>query len=342
MVWFERATGQGLAIIQKRQVADNKPRYLIQPLSNPMAHPPHEIRDREDKLRPYLAWSVPEPPNLKQFSNLPFDQIPWEQIVRGVFGEPNYEIDGSIFAAKEIDVSYSLFDRIENPLAAPGEVYYNGMFLGAEKIWAGEPVRLRVHGDSVVLIVQKLIERASPPSASTVTFVGDVYKFVEMPTPYRNRSEWPTPNLPPRMVADLRFRNEVADNAGRGFWHEWRLLEPAARKGLAEVKGRWYESRTMMPILAKNTPQQFQQYQEDLMRGVTSDVGTWMNGTGDGSVGARHRKKNRRDTLGRAVAADFKVSRGLDGLPADNLFPDARPSQLPAQPIDVDQYMDFE
>jgi len=219
------------------------------------------------------------------------------------------------------------------------------MFLGAEKIWTGEPVRLRAHAnESVVLIIQKLIERTMPPSTSIVTFVGDVYKFVEMPTPYKNRSEWPTPALPPRMVADLRYRNEVADDVGRGIWYEWRLLEPAAKKGMADIKGRWYESRTMMPILMRNSANH-QQWQQDLGRGLTSDVGTWMNGTGEsdnGIVLARHRKKNRRDTLGRAVTAEFKVSRGLDGPPTDNLFPDAQPTLPPAQPADIDQFVRFE
>lgn len=323
MVWFSRQSGQGLAVIQKRQVTFEKPQYLIQPLSNPVIHPPYEIIDREDRLRPYLAWSVPEPPNMKEYAGLSFDQVPWERYVPGTY-ERNYEIDGSIFAAKAIDISYSFFDRIENPIAAPGEVHYNGMFLGAEKIWNGEPVRLRVQGkESVVMILQKIIERTTPPSTSTVTFVGDIYVFVEMPTPYKKRAEWPPPNtnLPARMIADLRFRNEAADIALRKMWHEWRLLEPAARKTLTDIKGRWYETRTMMPILAQNNAQQLQDFKQELARGITSDVGKWMNGTGDGSIAARQRKKNRRDTLGRAVAEDFKVSRGLDGPPGDNVFP---------------------
>jgi hypothetical protein len=341
LVWFERDRIQGLAIIQKRQVLNNKPRYLIQPLSPPGLHPPSEIRDREDTLRPYLAWSLPEPPNLPGSSNMTFEQVPWDKLVRP--GENKYIPDGSIFAAKEIDRSYSLFDRVEVPQAAPGEVQFSGMFLGAEKIWVGEPVRLRVpSNEPMVLIVQKLIERTTPTSQSSVTFVGDVYKFVEMPTPYRNRSEWPTPNLPPRMVADLRYRNEVAEIARKGVWLEWRLVEPGAKKGLADIKGRWYASKTMIPILSSNTPQDFQRYQTDLNTGLTIDVGTCMNGTADASMGIRSRKKNRRDTLGRAVAPDFKISRGLDGPPADNVFPDAQQTQgnfAPGQQASVDQYM---
>jgi hypothetical protein len=300
LVWFNKGPNWGLGVISKRQVQNNKPRYLIQPLSHPVQHPPYQIKDQEDSIRPWLAWSVPEPTN-PGLRNLTFDQVPWEQVIRGDFGRYDAEVDGSILAAKAIDASYSLFDRIENALVSPGEVSYNGIFLGAEKIWAGEPVRLRRGDDIVVLIIQKLIERTTPPATSIVTFLGDIYQFVEMPSPYKSRSEWPTPALPPRMVADLRFRNEIADAAKIFIWYEWRLLEPAAKVGLSDVKGRWYETRTLLPILRG-----VQQFQQDISHGTTTDAGLWMNGRGDNSAGQGQRKKNRKDTLGRSVPPDCK------------------------------------
>lgn len=340
LVWFNKGPAWGLSVISKRQTVNNMPRYLVQPLSHPLQHPQYQIKEQEDQIRPWLAWSVPTTTHAG-IANLSYEQVPWERIIRGDFGPGDPVVDGSILAAKAIDGSYSLFDRSENALAGPGEVHYNGMFLGAEKIWVGEPVRLRVPGDDiVVLIVQKLIERTTPPSTSVVTFVGDVYKFVEMPMPYKNRSEWPTPALPPRMVADLRFRNEVADAAKKGSWYEWRLLEPASRKGIPDVKGRWYETRTLLPILRG-----VQTFERELAQGMTSDAGLWMNGRGDSSILTGQRKKNRKDTLGGAVPADFKVSRGLDGAAADDVFPDAQPSQKQpgfAESSDIDQFMDLD
>jgi hypothetical protein len=335
-----------LGVISKRQLLNNGPRYLLQPLSNPLQHQPSQIKDQETALRPWLAWSVPST-TIEALNNSLYEQVPWERVVRGDFNagrNRDYVVDGSILAAKQIDSSYTLFDRIENALAGPGEVHYNGMFLGAEKIWVGEPVRLRVPGnDIVVLIISKLIERTTPPNTSTVTFVGDVYKFVEMPMPYKNRSEWPTPALPPRMIVDLRFRNEVADLAKKGIWYEWRLLEPAAKRGLSDIKGRWYETRTLLPILRGA-----EKFQQDLAKGITSDAGEWMNGRRDKNSNPESRRKNRRDTLGRAVPPDFKVSRGLDGLPADDAFPDTQvpaPAAVP-QPVfvesDIDQFMDLD
>lgn len=339
LVWYDKGPAWGLAIIAKRQLVNDKPQYLVQSLSHPLAHPSYEIKEQERSIRPWLAWSVPDcahPP----IAHLTYEQVPWDKLLRGDFGGGDAVVSASILAAKSIDSSYSLFDRIDNPLAAPGEVHYNGMFLGAEKIWAGEPVRLRVPGDDIViLVIQKLIERTATGGSgpqSTVTFVGDVYKFVEMPMPYRNRSEWPNRvDLPPRVVADLRFRNEVADNAKRGMWYEWRMIETASRKGLAAIKGRWYETRTLLPILRGA------EYQQDMSMGITSDVSLWMNGRGDSSSMIGQRKKNRRDTLGAAVPADFKVSRGLDGPPADNLFPDeSQISQLQARKSTQPKYED--
>lgn len=347
MVWFNNIANWRLGVISKRGLLLNgKPRYLIQPLSNPFQLQHYLIKENEADIRPWLAWSVPNT-TITAIQNLTYDQVNWEQVVRGDLDggqSRDYVVDASILAAKVIDSSYSLFDRIENPLAVPGEVYYKGMFLGAEKIWVGEPVRLRVPGgDIVVLIIQKLIERTTS-NASAVTFVGDIYKFVEMPMPYKNRAEWPSPDLPPRMVFDLRFRNEVADVAKKGIWYEWRLLEPAARRGLSDVKGRWYETRSLLPILRG-----MQEFQKEITSGMTTDTGVWMNGRRDKNNNPETRKRNRKDTIGRAVPANFKVSRGLDGSPADDAFPDVQPPQVPPQAVplafvesDIDQFMDLD
>ncbi|APA13182.1 hypothetical protein SS1G_14092 [Sclerotinia sclerotiorum 1980 UF-70] len=338
LVWFNRGHAWGLAVISKRRIENFTAQYLVQPLSHPITHPAAQINEQES-IRPWLAWSVPQT-TISAINNLPYDEVPWDRIIRGEYGGGDYQVDGSILAAKVIDGSYSLFDRIEKALVSPGEVHYNGMFLGAEKIWVGEPVRLRVEGDAiVVLVIQKLIERTVQPNPllTVVTFVGDIYKFVEMPMPYSSRSQWPTPDLPARMVADLRFRNEVADNAKKRTWYEWQLLEPAARRGLADIKGRWYETRLLLPVLRG-----LEAYQLGIGRGETSDASLWMNGRGDTIGGTGKRQKNRRMTLGKSVPDDFKVGRGLDGPPADNLFPETTiPPPSVAIP-DIDQFMDLD
>lgn len=336
LVWWENDPSNNwrLGVISRRGLINNKPRYLVQPLSNPLQVQPHRIKDKESSLRPWLAWSLPET-TIPLLQHKHYDEIPWDRVVRGEFdqGQPGreYVVDGSILAARVIDASYSLFERNERALAGPGEVHYNGMFLGGEKVWVGEPVRIKAPSVSghmpeiVVLIISKLIERTTG-AASAVTVIGDVYKWVEMPTPYRSRAEWPTPQLPPRMVSDLRFRNEVADMAKTGIWYEWRLLEPQAKKTLSEIKGRWYETQALLPILSGE-----QKFRQDAAAGKLLDANEWMNSRRDNNIVAEQRRKNRADTFGRAVPGDFKVSRGLDGEPAEDLFPDQMQPGLQGQ-----------
>ncbi|KAI0998761.1 hypothetical protein K3495_g9434 [Podosphaera aphanis] len=336
LVWFNNGANWRLGVISKRDLKNNQtPRYLIQPLSNPEQHQPLQIKE-QDSLRPWLAWSVPETTN-PDLKDLLFDQVSWDRVVRGEFDRgrnTDYVVDGSILAAKQIDASYSLFDRIENAVVGNGDVVYNGMFLGAEKIWVGEPVRLGGYGtEIVILIIDRMVEHIGPPL--TVTFTGDVYKLVEMPSPHGRISDWPkySHDLPPRMSTDIAFRNEIA--LKRGVWYEWRLLATPATKQLKDIKGRWYETQTLLPIL--KTPQK---YHADLLLGQTSDAGEWMNGRKDNNNIPEQRRKNRRNTLGRAVPDDFKVSRGLDGPPADDQFPEEQNAHSEFE--SMDHFMDFD
>lgn len=337
LVWFNNGSNWRLGVISKRNCKPNfPPRYLIQPLSNPEQY--QELRIKEqDALRPWLAWSVPETTN-PDLKNMHYDAVPWDRVVRGEFDNgrsPDYVVDSSILAAKKIDASYSLFDRIENAVVGSGDIAYNGMFLGAEKIWSGEPVRLSGYGsDIVILIIDRMIERIG--SQPNVIFIGDEYKLVEMPSHSRTSSDWAkySHNVPPRMITDITFRNDVA--ARKGIWYEWRLIATPSTKSLKDVKGRWYETQTLLPIL--KTPQK---YHADLLLGLTSDAGEWMNGRRDNNNIPDQRQKNRRSTLGRSVPDDFKVSRGLDGATEDDVFPDEQ-IPLPNEFENIDHFMDLD
>lgn len=63
VVWFERTTAAwGLCVVLRRQMYQatsntTRPRYLIQPLSNPFAHPAVTVIWNEKQLRPWLGWS---------------------------------------------------------------------------------------------------------------------------------------------------------------------------------------------------------------------------------------------------------------------------------------------
>jgi hypothetical protein len=301
LVWYNKNTGTwGLAIITMRQVKDNKARYLVQPLSHPYYHPNAQVKTQDDDLRPWLAWSVPALGNAK-YQNSTYDQVPWNEILASYPADPI--VDGSILAAKAIDSSYSFFEPDTSILTGPGEKAYKGMYVG-------EPVRLRGPGnDPVVLVIKKIIERTVSAITSSVAIIGDVYTLVQMPAPLQSRQ------VPQRMSKDLDFRNDVEGASQKGLWNEWRISEPSATKRLEDIKGRWYETRNLLPVLRGVA-----QFQADVAKGITGDAGLWMNGRGDFTTG-NIKKRDRESTLGPSVPQGTKVSRGLDD-PAGDRFPD--------------------
>lgn len=329
LVWFNRGSAWGLSVITKRELVKDarqtdRPRYLVQPLSHPFGHPPVKIVGQEDMVRPWLAWSAPGPTHEPLAAGgLTYDTVDWRAVLQGRYGIGDPEVDGSIFAAKAIDESYTLFQQLDISTAAAGETHWNGIYLGGEKIWVGEPVRLRIGSGQDLLILHDIVDRTRPgypagAANSTTYFVGDIYTFTTvMHTPAREPPI--NPALPTRLREDLRFRNQ-ATIPTKGTVSSWKLMQPLARLGLGEVKGRWYESSLLLPIL--RGPADFTR---DLRRGEISDAGMWMNGRGDSSsLGAGkigHKKPDRREAFGRAVPAGTLISRGLDGPPGENDFP---------------------
>ena len=310
MVWFHKDTAWAIGIICNRQLSNSKAKYLLQPLSFPFHHPPTHIKD-EDAIRPWLAWTLPVPTHARLANSL-YDEVPWERVLQGEFGtDGDTEVDASILGAKAVEVGYTFFDRLPSP---EGEIFYSGMFLGAEKLWVGDPVRLRLP-TIAVLVIQQLAEKKTGFPGMNPEIVGDIYEFVEIPVPFVGDMQWPIDQgLPARMAADLLFRREVALKAKHGIWCEWKLVERNAHKGLNDIIGRWYETRTVMPVLRGAD------YYRDLEKGLTSDVTKWMNGRGESNNGMNQRMKDRIECLGRAVPHGLTISRGLNGPPRESVF----------------------
>lgn len=328
LVWFNRGSAWGLSIITKRELFKDarqldRPRYLVQPLSHPFVHPPLKIIAQEDLLRPWLAWSAPGPTHEPlAASGLNYDTVDWRAILQGRYGPGDAEVDGSIFAAKAIDESYTLYQPLDILNAPAGETHWNGIYLGGEKIWVGEPIRLRIGSGQDIMILHDIVEKTRPshpsgPGSTTTYLVGDIYTFqtvVHSP----GREPPGNPSLPIRLRHDLSYRNQATIST-KGTISSWKLMQSLARLTLGEVKGRWYESSLLLPILRGSAD-----FMRDLRRGEISDAGMWMNGRGDSSLGAGkggHKKFDRRDAFGRAVPVGTSISRGLDGPPGENDFP---------------------
>lgn len=194
LIWFDRGSAWGLGVITRRYIQKDPSQhdmrgYIIQPLSHPFGHPPAATITKETMLRPWLAWSAP-PCTHSYLQTRPasYELVDWQGLCAHKYGsDGDLEVDGSILAAKSIDASYTLFDLVKTTLAPTGheERHWNGAFLGGEKIWAGEPVRLRLGSGSDVMVVTDILERKPPttgpgggmPGGSRygAFLVGDIY-----------------------------------------------------------------------------------------------------------------------------------------------------------------------
>ncbi|KAH0556274.1 hypothetical protein GP486_005800 [Trichoglossum hirsutum] len=348
LVWFNRGMTWGLATVVRREFITNpspqqpnqRKKYIIQPLSHPFMYPEMAVVTKEDLLRPWLAWSAPEPTHeALRLLGLTYDTIEWRAVAQGHLGRGDVEVDGSIFAARMVDESYTLFDKVDTPRATPGETRWNGVYLGGEKIFLGEPVRLRIGSGSDIMILHDIVERIRQDfhdsgSISTVYLVGDIYTFK---TIMHNPNELPPENLhlPQRLREDLRFRNATTI-ANKGTVSFWNFVQPLSRLELGDIKGRWYESSLLLPILRGH-----EDFVRDYQRGEISDSGTWMNGrmetsTNGNKIGRRF--PTRREAFGRAVPPGLTFSEARDGQ-ADTRRSFAR-VELPA--TDYSRAVDFQ
>lgn len=174
LVWFSRGQAWGLASILRRWLTPSgRYNYIVQPLSHPYGHPPPVTKTSNNELRPWLAWSVPRY-TYDGLNNMPdpfkYESADWQGMKHGRYGPGDLEVDGSILAAKSVDSSYTPLIPKQTVEVADGitETHYEAVFLGAEKIWLGDPIRLGPGPNTDILVVHNIIERSrKPPSPET-------------------------------------------------------------------------------------------------------------------------------------------------------------------------------
>ncbi|KAL9100261.1 MAG: hypothetical protein Q9163_004337 [Psora crenata] len=319
LVWFNRGTAWGLSLIIKRDTVKDpqghgarpRARYLVQPLSHPFHHPEPKLMTSDDSLRPWLAWSAPGPTH-KALAGRTFSMVDWKAVLAGQYGPGDAEVDGSIFAAKQVDESFTLLSPLSNNTTTTGERSYSAIFLGGEKLYVGEPARLRVNSGQDIMVIHQIIEKLKPNStninSASVHVIGNIYRLTVIPYDLANPKQSPNPTLPARMKADLEFRNSVTIPTKK-IRSYWKQLQLSARLSIADLKGRWYESSILLPVLKGSSA-----FATDVQRGEITDIGEWINGRGDangaaGKMGTRFRE--RLEALGRAVPAGLTLG-GMD------------------------------
>lgn len=327
LVWFKRGAAWGLGVVLRRWTAPSQPyHYTVQPLSYPYRHPPAVVKSSDQEMRPWLAWSVPKFTNdgLNSLTEpAHYDSADWHGMEQRRYGSGDMEVDGSILAAKAIDTSYTLLQPLKSSNTDPGvvETHYNGIFLGAEKFWIGEPVRISIGTGTDILVLHSIVERKrGSPGQSSLHFVGDIYTLSsaahsnpQIPSPAAQANN---PQLPSRLTDDLANRNARSIPNKRTASY-WKLLSTNTQVSLDDVKGRWYEASLLLPIL------QPEQYEAAARKGEIQEASLWMNSRGDCVNSNRSpslprvtktnvKRATRKDAFARAVPADVEIVDGVN------------------------------
>ncbi|KAF2020094.1 hypothetical protein BU24DRAFT_419671 [Aaosphaeria arxii CBS 175.79] len=288
-VWFhrEKTRAWGLGLVVRRWKAQDpngieKPTYLVQPLSHPFDSPAPEIIQSDDRLKPWLAWSAPlcTYGYLQQNQHLSYDQVDWRSLLSGQFGDGNPEVDASILAAKAVDITYTLCEQLRTvPHVGMEDRFWNSMYFGAERIWIGEPVRLRIGSGTDIMVISSIVERAFTNAANSQTgtppsqvhIIGDVYTYATHQVPMGQQAPAVphNSNIPIRMREDMIWRNKILLEETQSIAY-WKLVATQQRLDISEIKGRWYEASVVFVEPFKTAVQKKE-----------GGNGVWMNSRGD-------------------------------------------------------------
>ncbi|KIV99610.1 uncharacterized protein PV09_08785 [Verruconis gallopava] len=351
LVWFNRGAAWALGVVIRRWMLRNMPphhsrRYVIQPLSAPFLPQNTVIIEIETAMRPWLAWSPPIfcHQGLNQGPQPTFSTVDWNAVVSGRYGPSNDEIvivDASIMAARAIDSTYTPFGYLKSspitqvqsdaqPHYTTHQMFWNGVYIGGERVWVGDPVRLRASNSEDVLVISQIIERplqfiSTQPTAPTkVLLTGNVISCSTLP------SDAVTPDrqhlVPQRMREDLEARNKAIQAIG-GPKSFWKILQYGQVVDVADVKGRWYETSIMAPIVNQQP-----NYSDCVRDGQTDSVARSFNGRIDVNRTAGIRHDKRESAFGRAVPEGLRLIEGTEPpTPAMEIAPRTEPPQQQQQ-----------
>ncbi|KAI1744194.1 hypothetical protein F4680DRAFT_284453 [Xylaria scruposa] len=311
VVWFKNNNSWRVGMILSSGTA-----LSIIPFGHPL-YRTQEVAKEEADVRPFLAFSIPQINNgLQEFKGRALAQIDWQALQErfGAHADPSRReglaIEATKLAATHVDQCYSTF----NPISEPAQNYdvFGGIFLGAEKICVGEAVRILLpreqqdgmagKGVPVVMVVKRIMISRE---GGTLMFEGSLWKLQHATL----TQQLQTPNqalLPASLRGEKEFRDDVL--RGRGWRVEWMLVNQSMSVNESAIRGRFYETRRLTPIL---NPAKFQ---EMLQQQHIDDIQTLLNNRGDSSGPRVGRVLNRAQAV--AGAVPMTASLGPDVIEA--------------------------
>ncbi|KAI1430169.1 hypothetical protein F5Y12DRAFT_6133 [Xylaria sp. FL1777] len=308
VVWFKNENTWRVGMI-----ITSSPALSIIPFTHPLYRTQEVIKEEAD-IRPFLAFSIPQiSPGLQEFKGQALAQINW-QALQERFGanadasrREGLAIEATKLAATRVDQCYSTFNLIQE--SVQNYDLYGGLFLGGEKICVGEAVRIKLSreqqeqsekGMPIVMVLNRIFVSKE---GGTLMFEGSLWKLQHATLAQQIQTPNPA-QLPAALRGEKEFRDGILQN--RGWRVQWVLMNQSLTANESAIRGRFYETRRLTPIL---NPAKFQ---EMLRQQNVGDIQTLLNNRGDSSSPYVGRVLNRAQAVAGAVPPGVSAQLGPD------------------------------
>lgn len=305
MVWFQQGPAWRIGII--RQVgADQNPSYMVIPLAH-SSLAMTDVQKQPQEMRPFLTFSVPSV-SIPDLQDKLFTQIDWQALSKTSGHRPEVVgLEASKMAALEIDGSWSTFNRLSvGPKQPPNQSVYGGVFLGAEMIRLGDPIRNREKARGILEVTEITVTTTTtapnpadpantpPTTTHTLSFRGIEYETALV----AEKAQLGPQPQGAIFTKDTAFRTAAAQATGAKQKCVWTIKSWDTVWAEKEVGGRLYVTHELIGVTqgtaAADAAVRTGRFQE-----ATAYLNNRMQNAASRDFG---RRMNRRATVGAAVA----------------------------------------
>jgi hypothetical protein len=306
-VWFQTGPHWAIGVVTEVPAVSTS-NYKIHPLQSPLIceQTPAHNDIPSVQLRPWVAWSTPPVTNrnLDTDNRVAYENLPWQQESRS----GSLEVDASILKSRDVDISYTLIEKLTN------QNHYSGVYYGAERFWVGDAVRIKTSTNPnfstgrEIMVVSSIQDLAPAPVGvrsrdSGVTITGDIFRLTNHP-----HSVPPPPGLPSAVLGDLQARARFsASDPAAPYWTYTSISTNITVK-LEDIKGRWYPGSSLFRIV--HGLEKFKKLAEtaSINSEEWDSTGSRMNEMGTGGAGANlgwRRYEHRHQAFNKAIPSQL-------------------------------------
>ncbi|EHA54943.1 hypothetical protein MGG_01753 [Pyricularia oryzae 70-15] len=298
VVWYGTQTGIwriGLILSRARETTETDT-WVVAPLGHKILNQESSVKPAA-QMRPFHAFSLPGI-DIQELQESAFAEVDWPAFVHRYAGSNAHKqqlvgLEASKMAARDVNVSFSTFNRLGAITPDGRRGSYGGIFLGPEMIRVGDAVRVtrligEQDGSPDIMEIKHIVD---DEDCLQPKFHGDVWRSQIVPLEAPEQSSQPQGV---DLVRQIQITNEVLRHQGGRL--DWFLVETDAERVEADVRGRFYVTFDLLPDVKAS-----------LMEGNPFDDGTQR-------VNARlrpdkpfyiGRKENRRATFGDSASLDM-------------------------------------